>query len=168
MDIIRGFVVLDEQTQQRNILAWKPVVVDVLEGYVNFPEADFGRHINTFYPLAVDLLGRELGRDTRAVLQGLLRRVGEIRGLGYRGAGEEAEEGVSLPLEMPLQVREPGGYRTRRGSDYSLYQGAPRPLSGMLGGWESVVLLALCALLLRWMYLSVSILLVQLSSWGFD
>lgn len=96
MDIIRGFVVLDEETQQRNILAWQPVVVDVLEGYVNFPEADFGRQIDTFYPLAVDLLGRELGRDTRMVLQGLLRRVGEIRGLGVSGRGRGGRRGSEL------------------------------------------------------------------------
>ena len=50
--------------------------MDVLEGYINFPEADFGRRVDTFYPLAVDLVGRELRRDTRVVLRGLLRRVG--------------------------------------------------------------------------------------------
>ncbi|KAI5798944.1 hypothetical protein EDC01DRAFT_613660 [Geopyxis carbonaria] len=82
VDIIRGYVVLEEETQQRNIVAWRPVVVDVLEGYTNFPEFDFNRHIDTFYPLSVDLLTRELGTEIRLALQSLLRRVGEVRHMG--------------------------------------------------------------------------------------
>jgi brefeldin A-inhibited guanine nucleotide-exchange protein len=109
VDIIRGFVVLDEETQQRNILAWRPVVVDVLEGYNNFPEADFGRHIDTFYPLAVDLLNRELGCDTRIALQSLLRRVGEVRGLGMMGRGRGVRRGSELSMRNGT-----AGLRTRR------------------------------------------------------
>lgn len=77
-DIVRGFVLLDE-TQPRNIDAWRPVVVDVLEGYTNFPRDDFEKHIETFYPIAVELLNRELGTEIRLALQGLLRRIGEVR-----------------------------------------------------------------------------------------
>ncbi|KAL8688224.1 MAG: hypothetical protein Q9218_005814, partial [Villophora microphyllina] len=50
-DIIRSFVLLDE-SQPRNIEAWRPVVVDVMEGYTHFPREDFEKHIETFYPLA--------------------------------------------------------------------------------------------------------------------
>ncbi|KAF8536221.1 hypothetical protein BDD12DRAFT_851957 [Trichophaea hybrida] len=109
VDIIRGYVVLDEDTQQRNILAWRPVVVDVLEGYNNFPEADFARHIDTFYPLAVDLLSRELGRDSRLALQSLLRRVGEVRGLGVMGRGRGGRRGSELSMRNGTT-----GLRTRR------------------------------------------------------
>lgn len=77
-DIIRSFVLLDE-TQPRNIEAWRPVVVDVMEGYTNFAREDFERHIETFYPLSVDLLNREPGSEIRMALQALLRRIGEIR-----------------------------------------------------------------------------------------
>ncbi|KAL8726762.1 MAG: hypothetical protein Q9166_006501 [cf. Caloplaca sp. 2 TL-2023] len=59
-DIVGSFVRLDE-SQPRNIEAWRPVVVDVLEGYTNFPRDDFEKHIDTFYPLAVELLNREMG-----------------------------------------------------------------------------------------------------------
>ncbi|KAI5821112.1 hypothetical protein BZA77DRAFT_238616 [Pyronema omphalodes] len=102
IDIIHGFIVLDEETQQRNILAWRPVVVDVLEGYTNFPETDFNRYISTFYPLAVELLGRDLGRDTRSALQAMLRRVGETQNLGG-------------PAKVPR----------RRGSEISVRNGVP-------------------------------------------
>ncbi|MCJ1401298.1 guanine nucleotide exchange protein for ADP-robosylation factor [Xylographa trunciseda] len=78
-DIIHGYVILDEETQHRNIVAWRPVVVDVMEGYTNFPRHDFEKHIETFYPLAVELLNRDLGVEIRIALQGLLRRIGEIR-----------------------------------------------------------------------------------------
>ncbi|KAL9598410.1 MAG: hypothetical protein Q9219_004500 [cf. Caloplaca sp. 3 TL-2023] len=77
-DIIRSFVLLDE-SQPRNIEAWRPVVVDVMEGYTNFPREDFEKHIDTFYPLAVELLSRDMGLDIRLGLQALLRRIGEVR-----------------------------------------------------------------------------------------
>ncbi|MCJ1245633.1 guanine nucleotide exchange protein for ADP-robosylation factor [Trapelia coarctata] len=78
-DIIRSYVILDEETQHRNIVAWRPVVVDVMEGYTNFPRDDFDKHIETFYSLAVELLNRDLGVEVRLALQALLRRIGEVR-----------------------------------------------------------------------------------------
>jgi brefeldin A-inhibited guanine nucleotide-exchange protein len=83
-DIIRGFVMLEEESQQRNIIAWRPVVVDVIEGYTNFPREGFEKYIEVFYPLGVELLGREMGAEVRGVLMGMLRRVGEVK-LGIEG-----------------------------------------------------------------------------------
>ncbi|KAJ9496952.1 guanine nucleotide exchange protein for ADP-robosylation factor [Exophiala xenobiotica] len=77
-DIIRSFVLLDEETQQRNIVAWRPVVIDVLEGYTNFPKDSFQKHLDTFYPLAVGLLEKEVNADLRSALWGMFRRVGEV------------------------------------------------------------------------------------------
>ena len=78
-DIIRSFVLLDDETQQRNIVAWRPVVIDVLEGYTHFPRDSFDKHIETFYPLAVGILEKEGGSDLRAALWGIFRRVGEVK-----------------------------------------------------------------------------------------
>ncbi|KAL4905172.1 hypothetical protein BDW74DRAFT_19938 [Aspergillus multicolor] len=78
-DIISGFVRLDEESQHRNIVAWRPVVVDVIEGYTNFPTEGFGKHIETFYPLAVDLLGRDLNPEIRLAIQSLFQRIGEVK-----------------------------------------------------------------------------------------
>ena len=83
-DIIRGFTELEEESQQRNIMAWRPVVVDVIEGYTNFPREGFEKFIEVFYPLGVELLGREMGVEVRMSLQGMLRRVGEVK-LGLPG-----------------------------------------------------------------------------------
>ncbi|KAJ9630352.1 guanine nucleotide exchange protein for ADP-robosylation factor [Knufia peltigerae] len=78
-DIIRSFILLDEETQQRNIVAWRPVVIDVLEGYTNFPRDSFQKHLETFYPLSVGLLEKEINTDLRSALWGIFRRVGEIQ-----------------------------------------------------------------------------------------
>jgi brefeldin A-inhibited guanine nucleotide-exchange protein len=78
-DIIRGYGQLDEESQQRNIVAWRPVVVDVMEGYTAFQPETFEKYIETFYPLGVELLGRNLHGDVRLALQSFLRRVGECR-----------------------------------------------------------------------------------------
>ena len=105
-DIIRSFVLLDE-SQPRNIEAWRPVVVDVMEGYTNFPREDFEKHIDTFYPLAVELLSRELGLDIRLGLQALLRRIGEVRfGMAT----------VQTPAQTPTSPRSISSYFSRRGS----------------------------------------------------
>ncbi|KZF23347.1 transport protein sec71 [Xylona heveae TC161] len=79
VDIINGYVQLDEETQQRNIVAWRPVVVDVMEGYTHFPREGFEKHIETFYPLVIGLLSRDMSTDIRLALQALLRRVGEVK-----------------------------------------------------------------------------------------
>jgi len=78
-DIIRGFTQLEEESQQRNIIAWRPVVVNVIEGYTTFPREGFEKYIEVFYPLSVDLLNMDLGGEVRMALQGLLRKVGEVK-----------------------------------------------------------------------------------------
>lgn len=102
-DIIRSFTQLEEESQQRNIIAWRPVVVDVMEGYTNFPRDGFEKHIETFYPLCVDLLDRDIGPEIRLALQGMLRRVGEVK--------------LGLP-EVPITPSSPTvhSFRSRRRS----------------------------------------------------
>ncbi|KAL1305418.1 hypothetical protein AAFC00_002304 [Neodothiora populina] len=83
-DIVRAYISLDEETQQRNIVTWRPVVVDVLEGVAGFEEADFRKHTETFAPLAVGLLGtRDLGLELQRAVQGFWARVCEV-GLGVK------------------------------------------------------------------------------------
>ena len=105
-DIIRSFNDLDE-TQPRNIEAWRPVVVDVMEGYTNFPREDFEKHIDTFYPLGIELLMREPGTEIRIALQGLLRRIGEVR-MGMVPVVRDT------PVQSPTSPRNVGGYFERR------------------------------------------------------
>lgn len=83
-DIITGYSALEEESQHRNIMAWRPVVVDVLEGFSTFPQEAFLAHIPDFYPLAVELLSKDLTSDLRNALLLVFRRVGEV-GLGIEG-----------------------------------------------------------------------------------
>lgn len=106
-DIIIGYSSLEEESQQRNIVAWRPVVVDVLEGYATFPEDAFKAHIPGFYPLAVDLLSKDLSPDLRGALLIVLRRVGEV-GLGIEGMtkpkGRRSDSILSAATEEPHAV----------------------------------------------------------------
>lgn len=77
--IIRSYIALDEESQHRNIVAWRPVVVDVLEGYAAFPEVSFKSHVQAFYALVIELLGsKEMTGELRGAILGVLRRVGEV------------------------------------------------------------------------------------------
>jgi brefeldin A-inhibited guanine nucleotide-exchange protein len=88
-DIITGYSALEEESQQRNLAAWRPVVVDVLEGFATFPPEAFTRYIPDFYPLAVDLLTKDLTPDLRSALLVVLRRVGEVA-LGIEGLSSKS------------------------------------------------------------------------------
>ncbi|KAK5996987.1 Protein transport protein SEC7 [Cladobotryum mycophilum] len=101
-DIITGYSLLAEESQHRNIVAWRPVVVDVLEGYATFPEDAFRAHMPSFYPLAIELLLKDLTADLRGALLLVLRRIGEV-GLGITDltkAGEKRRDStVSVTTE---------------------------------------------------------------------
>ena len=117
-DIIRSFGHLDEETQQRNIVAWRPVVVDVLEGFTHFPNDAFEKHIETFYPLAVAILEKEVGTELRGALWGLFRRVGELKfGMAEysrpRGNSVGGMSSVSATPTSPRPEREERDWRRR-------------------------------------------------------
>jgi brefeldin A-inhibited guanine nucleotide-exchange protein len=40
LEIVDGYVALDEEHQQRNIMAWRPTLVEILDGFVSFSDAD--------------------------------------------------------------------------------------------------------------------------------
>lgn len=81
VDIVTSYLDLDEETQQRNILTWRPVVVGVLDGVAAFKDKEFQRHMPTFSPLIVGLLGTEMGMEVQRAVQGLVARIFE-KGLG--------------------------------------------------------------------------------------
>jgi brefeldin A-inhibited guanine nucleotide-exchange protein len=96
-DIIASYVKLDEETQQRNIVTWRPVVIDVLEGYNSFADPEFGKHVDTFAPLAVGLMNRDMGPELQRAVQGFWQRVCEVK-LGV-------EKMLELPLPTPTSPR---------------------------------------------------------------
>ncbi|EJT78155.1 transporter SEC7 [Gaeumannomyces tritici R3-111a-1] len=107
-DIIKGYIALEEESQHRNILAWRPVVVDVLDGYAALPEAAFRNHAKAFYPLAVDLVSKELSGDLRNALLLVLRRVGEFE-LGIEGMASSNRGGGHNRRDSVLTMSTEGG-----------------------------------------------------------
>ncbi|KAJ4401293.1 guanine nucleotide exchange protein for ADP-robosylation factor [Didymella pomorum] len=74
-DLVKSYIDLDEETQQRNIVTWRPVVVTVLDGYAGFPDAEFDRLTEVFAPLVVGLLGTEMASDVQRATQALVARI---------------------------------------------------------------------------------------------
>ncbi|KAI5241743.1 hypothetical protein E4T43_05275 [Aureobasidium subglaciale] len=112
VDIVNSYIELDEDTQQRNIMTWRPVVVDVLEGYTGFHTEDFERHATTFTPLAVGLMNREMGPELQRAVQGLWSRVTEIK----FGVKTLAHSSKALGLASPTRPAMFNGRRSSRGS----------------------------------------------------
>ncbi|KAK5135689.1 hypothetical protein LTR08_004990 [Meristemomyces frigidus] len=106
-DIIASYISLDEETQQRNIVTWRPVVIDVLQGYTSFADAEFGKHVETFAPLAVGLMNRDMGSELQRVVQELWQRVCEVK-LGI-------ERMPDAPTAIPTSPRATV-FGSRRGS----------------------------------------------------
>jgi brefeldin A-inhibited guanine nucleotide-exchange protein len=96
-DIIASYIDLDEETQQRNIVTWRPVVVTVLDGYTGLPNSDFEKNVDIFAPLVVGLLGTEMAPDVQRSVQALVMRIFETK------LGTE-----KVPLMMPIS-RSPRG-----------------------------------------------------------
>ncbi|KAK5113686.1 hypothetical protein LTR62_003313 [Meristemomyces frigidus] len=78
-DIVASYVALDEETQQRNIVTWRPVVVELLEGYATFAAPEFTKHVEIFAPLAVGLMNRDMGPELQRAVQSLWQRVCEVK-----------------------------------------------------------------------------------------
>jgi brefeldin A-inhibited guanine nucleotide-exchange protein len=112
-DIIASYIDLDDETQQRNIVTWRPVVVSVLDGYVQFPQREFANHVPVFAPLVVGLLGTEMQGDVQRVLQRLVARIFEC-GSGVSVGGEmlgsprDGEVGGGGVMRRASRAREMG------------------------------------------------------------
>lgn len=106
-DIVASYISLDEETQQRNIVTWRPVVIDVLQGYTSFPDPEFAKHVEIFAPLAVGLMNREMGPELQRAVQELWQRVCEVK-LGL-------ERTSDVPPQTPTSPRATV-FGTRRGS----------------------------------------------------
>jgi brefeldin A-inhibited guanine nucleotide-exchange protein len=98
-EILRNYLELDDETQGRNILTWRPVVVDVLDGYSGFNRPEFEKYIPKFAPLVVGLLGREMTIEVQATLQRTVSKMFEY------GMGIDTQAAVSQNLEGRLSRR---------------------------------------------------------------
>ena len=101
IDIIESYTCLKEETQQRNIMTWRPVVIDVVDGYANFPVEGFAKHAETFAPLVIALMGREMGMELQRAVQALAQRILELH---YEMPPLEQAMTVSTPMSPRANV----------------------------------------------------------------
>jgi brefeldin A-inhibited guanine nucleotide-exchange protein len=80
-EIIKDFILIDPETQPRNVAAWTPVVTDIIRGAIDFDESAFEEHLAVLYPLICDLLGKELAPEMRLSVRDYLKRVGTAKRL---------------------------------------------------------------------------------------
>ncbi|KAF1838960.1 hypothetical protein BDW02DRAFT_515791 [Decorospora gaudefroyi] len=108
-DIIASYIELDEETQQRNIVTWRPVVVTVLDGYTGLPTNDFEKNVDIFAPLVVGLLGTEMATDVQRSVQTLVMRIFETKMGTSRDGVRMMEPGSRSPrgsfVGSPVQRR---------------------------------------------------------------
>jgi brefeldin A-inhibited guanine nucleotide-exchange protein len=115
-DIVASYIGLDEETQQRNMVTWRPVVIDVLEGYIAFRNEEFSKHVKTFTPLVVGLMKGDMGHELQRAVQGVFARVCETQ----LGIDQDSMKGMvngrggDEPLSPRLSV-----FGSRRGSKAS-------------------------------------------------
>jgi brefeldin A-inhibited guanine nucleotide-exchange protein len=81
-EIIKDFILIDPETQPRNVAAWTPVVTDIIRGAIDFEDGAFEAHLGVLYPLIVDLLGKDIQPEMRLSVRDYLRKVGEVKGFG--------------------------------------------------------------------------------------
>lgn len=98
-DIVKSYVELDEDTQQRNIVTWRPVVVDVLEGLSSFGKDEFEKCSEVFKGLVVQLMNRDMGAELQRAVQGFVARSWGLE-----------------DVQLMTPVSERGGWGSRRGS----------------------------------------------------
>ncbi|ODQ80015.1 hypothetical protein BABINDRAFT_167115 [Babjeviella inositovora NRRL Y-12698] len=77
-DLIDRFVTFDEQSQLKNIVTWRPVVVEILQGYYELEEEDFVEFCPVIHDLALRIFDRNIQADLRLAMKGFFSRVGDL------------------------------------------------------------------------------------------
>jgi len=81
LSIMRDYIKLKPESNQKMIAAWTPVITVLLDGFSKFDEQTFNRYLPAVYPLTVDLLSRNLEPEMRNSVQAFFRRTGKVHGI---------------------------------------------------------------------------------------
>ncbi|CAR24166.1 Arf family guanine nucleotide exchange factor SEC7 [Lachancea thermotolerans CBS 6340] len=76
--VVQKYVSLDDRSTERDINAWRPVVVEILQGYYEFDDSDFKENCPVMYELAMQILDKSVPTDLRLAIKDFLTRVGEL------------------------------------------------------------------------------------------
>ncbi|CAL9731353.1 protein transport protein Sec7p [Monosporozyma unispora] len=78
VSVVKSYILLDDRTMERTIIAWRPVIVEILQGYYEFDDDDFKQYCSVMYGLIVRILDKSIPTDLRRAIRQYLSRVGEV------------------------------------------------------------------------------------------
>jgi brefeldin A-inhibited guanine nucleotide-exchange protein len=81
LEILSNYNKFDADAKQRNVAAWRPVIVAILTAIMKFNENQFQKHIEFFYSPVIRLLFHEMPQDIRLGTYQVLQRAGKQMGL---------------------------------------------------------------------------------------
>jgi brefeldin A-inhibited guanine nucleotide-exchange protein len=81
LGIIKQYNSFDNEARQRNLNAWRPVILNILTAFSKFDDEYFKLHIQQFYSPAIKLLLQEMTPDVRQAIYDILHRTGKLFGL---------------------------------------------------------------------------------------
>ncbi|CAL9737148.1 protein transport protein Sec7p [Monosporozyma servazzii] len=76
--VVKSYILLDDRTMERTIIAWRPVIVEILQGYYEFDDDDFKQYCSVMYGLVVRILEKSVPTDLRRAMRQYLSRVGQV------------------------------------------------------------------------------------------
>ncbi|CAI4058360.1 hypothetical protein SKDZ_04G3830 [Saccharomyces kudriavzevii ZP591] len=78
IQVVEGYVSLDDRTMERSINAWRSVIVEILQGYYEFDDDDFRLYCPAMYALVIQILDKSVPTELRHAVKQFLSRVGEL------------------------------------------------------------------------------------------
>lgn len=78
VSIVERYVQLDDNTQQRNVITWRPVVVEILQGYCELEQEDFSKNCPHVYDLVLNILDKSVPAELRTAIKAFFARVGDV------------------------------------------------------------------------------------------
>lgn len=78
VSILERYVSFDDSAQTRNVVMWRPVVVEILQGFYELEESDFIRHVPHVYDLVLSILDKSVPAELRTAMKAFFSRVGDV------------------------------------------------------------------------------------------
>lgn len=75
-EVMDNYLKFEEKTQQRNIVTWRPVVIEIYEGYVELDDDDFHKYAPRMYEFTMGLFSKSMLAELRDAICVFLRRIG--------------------------------------------------------------------------------------------
>lgn len=75
-EVLDNYLTFEEKTQQRNIVTWRPVVIEIYQGYVELDDEDFHKYAPRMYEFTMGLFSKSMLAELRDAICIFLRRIG--------------------------------------------------------------------------------------------